>query len=222
LENKLRGKTTLKLIIAEATAFGVNVVPLALWFFEDYAVETIVILYALESLVSIILAVLTVLLLTPRNEQSASNKILVRKEMIKNFLLVAGMKTLVIYVLVEIFIFLLGRGAGIELSNLKFGLLCIAAFQVFDFLSCLLLLRPLSLEKGELLLSANFVGIDVLILSIIIGVFVGAFFNVSIFISFIVLKTIIDIAAPVQFFTGKTYDSPVFTVKTSIGNRNRF
>jgi hypothetical protein len=204
------------------TAFGVSVVPLALWFFEDYAVETIVILYGLESLASIILAVLTILFLAPVKEQTASNTTLVRKEIIKSFLLVAGMGTLVIYVFVGTFIFLLGRGAGVELSNLKFGLLIVAAFQAFDFLSGLFLLRPLSLKKGELLLSASFGGIAVLILSILIGVFVGAFFNVSIFVPFIVLKTIIDIAAPVQFFTEKSYEPPAFVVKTNFESRNKF
>ncbi len=82
--------------------------PLTLWFFKDYTLETIVILYALESLVAIILAVLSVLFLAPAKEPTASNKTLLRSEMIKNFLFGAGMGTLGIYVFVGTFIFLLG------------------------------------------------------------------------------------------------------------------
>ena len=207
--------------MSEVTALGVNVVPLGLWFFEDYAFETVVILYALESLAAIVLAVLCVLILAPAQERSPdSTRTLVRGEMIGNFLLAAGTGTLVIYVFVGTFIFLLGKGEGVELADIRFGLLCVSAFQLFEFISNLYLLRPLSLKKSELLLSASFGGIALLILSILIGVFLGAFSGVSVFLPFIVLKTIIDLAAPIQFFTGKS--ATPLAAQMSFKSRSRF
>lgn len=56
-----KSKPKLKLLISEITAIAVNVIPLALWFFEDYTVETIVVPYAPEGVPAMLFALLCVL-----------------------------------------------------------------------------------------------------------------------------------------------------------------
>jgi Family of unknown function (DUF6498) len=211
----LRGKSTFKLIISEITAVGVNVVPLTLWLFEDYSAETTMVLYALESIAAVILAVLCVLLLAPVTEKSDTGKTRNRGKIITDFLLMAGVFTIVLLVFLFSFIFLVLK-AHISPSEIKFGMLCIAAFQFFEFFSNLFLLRPLSLKEGEILLTQSFGGLVVLHISILTGVFLAAFVNEWFVVPFIVLKTIVDVAAPIQFFTGKSDAPPALTAEVNI------
>lgn len=217
----MKRNSKFKLIISEITAVAINIIPLALWFFEDYSVETIVVLYALESVLAMIFALLCVLLLSAAKESSDDGKFRTKSEVVKSFLLVCGMGTLIVLVFPATFIFLFGKGEGVSFSDVKFALYFILAFQLFEFVSNLYLLRPLSLKEGEFLLSFSFGGIALLLISIFIGVFLTVFFNISVFLPFIILKTITDIGQPIQCFLGQTpsHTQPIFrdaTVKSQI------
>ena len=202
----MKGKSTIKLIVSEIAALGTAVVPLALWFFEDYAIETLVVLYALESVMAMIFAVLCVPFLAPAQDFSFSNFNLPRykSKTLKDFILVCGGATLIILIFPATFIFLLGQGKGVSFEDLKFGFSIVICFQLFEFFCNLYLLRPLSIKQSEVFLSYSFGGIALILISMIIGVFLAVFFNISPFIPLIVLKTIGDIGQPIQYFLGQT------------------
>lgn len=191
----MKHKSAFKLIISEITAVAINVIPLALWFFEDYTVETVVVLYALESVLTMVFAVLCVLFLAPRDRY--------KWKIIKDFVLIFGFSTFVILAFPATVIFLLKQGAGVTLAAVVFGLKFILAFQLLEFFSNLYLLRPLSFKQSQHLLSYSFGGMAVLFISIFLG-YLAAAFNISPYLPFIVLKTFIDIGQPVQYFLGQT------------------
>lgn len=191
----MKNKSTLKLIISEITAIALNVIPLGLWFFEDYPVETIVVIYALESVLAMVFAVLCVILLAPRERY--------KWKIIRDFVLIFGFSTLVILTFPAHVIFLMKQGAGVTLPAVIFGLQFILAFQLFEFFSNLYLLRPLSFKQSQHLLSHSFGGMAVMFVSIFLGFFAAAV-GLSVYLPFIVLKTFIDIGQPVQYFLGQT------------------
>lgn len=190
-----KNKSALKFIISEITAVALNVIPLALWFFEDYTVETIVVLYGLESVLAMVFAVLCVLFLAPRDRY--------KWKIIKDFVLIFGFSTFVILTFPAHVIFLMNQGAGVTPAAVIFGLKFILAFQLFEFFSNLYLLRPLSFKESQHLLSYSFGGMAVMFVSIFLGFFAAAI-GISVYLPFIVLKTFIDIGQPVQYFLGQS------------------
>ena len=203
----MKGKSAFKLIVSEITAIGINVVPLALWLFEDYSAETTMVLYALESCVAIILAVLCVLLLAPKIERRSDMvRTLRRSKIIADFLLIAGFFAVILLTLLLSFIFVALK-ASISLEDIKFGMMFIAAFQLFEFFSNLYLLRPLSLQEGESLLGRTFGGLALLHISILVGGFLAIFVSGWFTLPFIVFRLIIDVTAPILYFKGKA-ESP--------------
>jgi hypothetical protein len=202
----LKGKSTIKLLVSEITALGTTVVPLALWYFEDYSVETVVVLYALESVLAMILAALCVFITAPAQDFSFSDSRLPRRKSktLKDFVLVGGLATLVILAFPAVFIFLFGEGRGVSFADVRFGFQIVVCFQLFEFFSNLYLLRPLSLKQSEIFLSYSFGGMALILISMFLGVFLTVFFNISPFVPFIILKTISDIGQPIQYFLGQT------------------
>ena len=203
----MKHKSAFKLIISEITAVALNVIPLALWFFEDYTVETVVVLYGLESVLTMVFAVLCVLFLAPQERH--------KWKIIKDFVLIFGFSTFVILAFPATVIFLLKQGSGVTLAAVVFGLKFILAFQLLEFFSNLYLLRPLSFKQSQYLLSYSFGGMAVMFISIFLG-YLAAAFNISPYLPFIVLKTIIDIGQPIQYFLGQspspTEPSPHFDI----------
>ncbi|HEX8250098.1 MAG TPA: hypothetical protein VF599_18130 [Pyrinomonadaceae bacterium] len=212
-----KGKSTFKLIISEISAVGITVVPLALWFFEDYPVATVAVLYVLESIMAVIFAILCVLLLAPSGRQSEkAGKITGKIEIIKNLLWV--FVPWAIFSLVfpaAVIVSPKINGGGVTFDDVIYGLKFILAFQLLEFFSNLYLLRPLSVKEGEYFLSYSLGGMAVIFVSIFLGFF-AAVIGISIFLPFIVLKTFIDIGQPVQYFLGQarspTEADPLFDI----------
>lgn len=217
----MKSKSKFKLLISEITAVGINVVPLLLWLFEDYSAETIMILYALENVVALLLAVLCVLFLAPTEERKESSKPRVRSKIIIDFLLMGLGLTLGSGIFLSFFIFAILK-ADVTLSAIGFGLLSIAAFQLFEFFSNLYLLRPLSLAESETLLTRGLGRIAFLFISVFIGIFLAAFADNWFVLPFIILKTIIDIAEPIQFFIGKEQPIPSIYGEKTVKNKSKF
>lgn len=213
---KLRGKSTLKLIVSEIAAVGVNAVPLFLWFYEDYSATTVILLYVTETLAAIVLSALFVLFFAPKEERlTDANRTLFRHRLLKDFLIVGLPGTLVIYIFIGAFIST-PAGGGFEkmdFADLWFGLKIITAFLLFEFAANIYLLRLLSLKESETFLAGNFGNIVLLILSLIAGAFLATFFKIHFFLPFVVFKTLIDILAPILFFTGKTKSRNKFSGK---------
>jgi hypothetical protein len=216
----LKSKSIAKLIISEISAIGINLVPLSLWLFEDYSSETTMILYLLESVVAIILAISCVLLLAPARER-AENKTLERNKIVLDFLLIAGLFAVALSVFVTAFIFLVLK-AHIPASHVKFGLMCMAAFQIFEFASNLFLLRPLSLKQAEIFLSQSMGGLALLHISVFIGIFLALFVEDWFVLPFIIFRTLIDIATPIQFFMGKKTEAESIPDEATFENQAKF
>lgn len=201
-----KGKSTFKLIISEISAIGILVVPLGLWFFEDYPVATIAVLYVLESIMAVIFAILCVLFLAPRG----------KKKIIQNILWVFVPWVLFSLALpAAVIISPKINGGGVTLADVIYGLKFVLAFQLLEFFSNLYLLRPLSVREGEYFLSYSLGGMAVIFVSIFLGFF-AAVFGLSVFLPFILLKIFIDIGQPVQYFLGQsrslTEPDPLFDV----------
>jgi len=182
-----------------------TVVPLGLWFFEDYPVAAVGVLYVLESITAVIFSILCVLLLAPpeqRDEKICKTRR--KKEIIKSILWVFAPWTVfsLVFPAAVIFSPKIG-GGGVTPADIAFGLKFILAFQLLEFFSNLFLLRPLSLKEAEYFLSYSLGGMAVIFLSIFLGFF-AAVIGISVFLPFIVLKTFIDIGQPVQYFLGQT------------------
>jgi hypothetical protein len=200
---KLKGKSTLKLIISEIAAIGTTIVPLALWFFEDYPVEPVVVLYAIESVLAMVFAALCVFILAPSHDSSVADITKYKRRTLTEFALIGGISTLIILTFPATFIFLHGQRKGVLFEDVKFGFTIVFGFQLFEFFFNLYLLRPLSLKQSETFLSYSFGGMALILISMFFGVFLATFFNIKPFLPFIILKTIIDIGQPIQYFLGQ-------------------
>jgi hypothetical protein len=177
-----------------------------MWFYEDYSSATVMVLFTLESIIAVILAVLFFWLLAPATER-IENKTLHKKEQLSIFLLVAGILAVCISVFVAAIVFLLMKET-IPIEDIKFGMTFILAFQFLEFFSNLYLLRPLSIKEGDNLFTQSLGGLALLLVSILMG-FPLAFFSgdKNLFVlPFIIFKVIIDISTPIRFFLGDKYE----------------
>ena len=199
----MKNKSTLRLIISEITAIVINIIPAALWFFEDLPAAATMVLYALESVVAVILAVLCVLIIAP--EDRDPKKVRYKFKIIIDFLIIAGFLAFVLMTFIAVFIFLILK-VKIEFSAIKYALLIIAAFQIFEFLTNLYTLRPLSLKRAEFFLSRSLGGLATLFVAVFLGVFLAFFANELFILPFIALNAMISIGTPIQFFLGKKED----------------
>jgi hypothetical protein len=198
----LKGKSILKLIVAEISAVAINIIPAALWFFEDASAETAMILYGLENVFAVVLAGLCVFLLAPVWEASDQNEILERRAILRNHFLGGVAFTVFLLGFITLYILVSQRGE-LSFSIIKYALPGILAFQLFEFFSNLYLLRPLSLRQGEILLSHSLGKVIFLHISIFIGFFLTIYGDEWFVVPFIVLKTIINVLEPIQYFLGK-------------------
>ena len=203
----MRIKGTVRLLVAEITAIAINVVPLALWLYEDYSAEATMMIYGLECGAAIALAAMFVLIASPSYDPEGSAKYKRKGKLISDFLIVSVGLLAAITVFMLTFLFLV-LGAQVQLSVIVWAFMIVAAFQVAEFIVDVLTLRPLPLRKAELYLSRSMGRSALLFLCIFLGMFLAAFVNEWFVLPFIVLKTIVDVGEPIQFLFGKEKDSP--------------
>ncbi len=195
-------KSTFRLIVSEISAVAINMIPLALWFFEDYSSETTMVIYALECAAAILFAVLCVLVISPSYDPSGTPKYRKKSKLIADFLVIALALLAACFVFLGAFIFLVLK-ATIDLSNVRYALMFVLAFQLVEFLTNLITLRPLPLRKAEFILTRSLGRTALLFLGVFLGVFFAAFVNEWFVVPFIALKTLVDIGEPIQYFLGK-------------------
>jgi hypothetical protein len=197
-------KAILNTITSILTALGSNAIPAGGVFISGWAAETAVLLYLMENVISLLLAVLRVQLLAPVGEDVPGGKLLKRTELLNGYLLIGLGFSVASAVFILGFLFLIpATKVDVQWQAIQWGLAGILAFQLFGFIWDLFLLRPLSLARGESLLKASLGRINLLYLAVFMGMCV-AFFEGRWFLGpFIVFKTIVDVGSPIQFFWGR-------------------
>ncbi len=198
----VKSGSTIRLIVAEAAAIAINVVPLGLWFFEDYSAEATMIIYALESAAAMVFAVLCVLLVSPAYDAAGSTKYKRRSKLIGDFLAVSVGLTAAVSVFAGAFIFLVLK-ASVEVSLIASAFLIVLAFQLAEFVANVVTLRPLPLRNAEFLLTRSMGKSGLLFLGVFLGIFLAAFVDEWFVVPFVVLKTIADVGEPIEFFLGR-------------------
>ncbi len=191
-------KSILNGLTSLLTALGINAVPVGGMLFSGWAPETAMLLYLIENIVAVPLAVLCVRLLAPAQEDVPGEKRRERRSMLQGHLLVGIVFSIGSGIFMGFFLFGILK-APIELSALRFGAATILAFQLFGFISDFFLLRPLSLVRAEKVLAVGLGRVALLFLAVFFGVFLALFSDWWFLIPFIVLKTIVDIGQPIQF-----------------------
>lgn len=192
----------IRLVVAEIVAIAVNVIPLALWFYEDYSAETTMLIYVVESGASLIFAILCVLVISPSYDPDGKGPYKKRGKLIADFSMISFGFLGIITVFTCGFVFLVLK-AEIDFQNVLYGFLLVIGFVVAEFVVSVLTLRPLPLRRAEFLLSKSMGKTALLFIGVFIGAFLSPFDKSWFVIPFIVLKTIADIGEPIQFFLGK-------------------
>lgn len=85
----MNGWSGLRLVVAEIVAIAINVIPLALWFYEDYTAETTMLIYVLESGAALLLAILCVRLISPANDPNGKGEYKRRGKLIADFSMIS-------------------------------------------------------------------------------------------------------------------------------------
>lgn len=192
----------IKLIVAEFVAIVINVIPLALWFYEDYTAETTMLIYVLESGAALVLAIICVWLISPSYDPEGKNEYKKRGKLIADFSMISFGFLGILTIFACGFVLLVLK-AEIDPKNVLYGFLLVVGFLLGEFVVNILTLRPLPLRKAEFFLSKSMGKTALLFIGVFIGAFLSAYEKAWFVIPFIVLKTIADIGEPIQFFLGK-------------------
>ncbi len=156
-------------------------------------------LYTIESIITVILAIVCVIILAPKTEYPKLGNYSKKSELIKTFLMISVGFMVVCLIFVSAFTFLVLK-LKIEFSELIYALSLIIGFQIAEFISNLFLMRPLTLKKSEFFLSDSLGGIAVIFFSVFIGFFLAMFYEPWFVYPFLVLNAIIVIGLPIQYF----------------------
>ena len=204
----MRSRSTFRLAVAEIVAIGVNIVPVSMWFFNDLAAEATMLVYAAEAVASILFAIVCVMLVSPSYDAAGPAKYKRRSKLIADFSIVAFGFLSVLVAFVLLFVFLVLK-SDLDLRAISIALAIVLAFQIAELVVGLITLRPLPLKRAQTLLSRSMGRTAVLFFGVFLGVFLAAFVNEWFVLPLVVLKTIIDVGEPIQFFLGKGEDVEV-------------
>ena len=198
-------KGAIRLIAAEVTAVAINIIPVWLWLYDDYSAETTMVIYSLECAVAIALAVLLVLFVSPSYDPQGSPKYKRKGKLVADFLVIS-LGLLAATTIFMLAFLLLVLKATIDLSVAGWALAAVFGFQLGEFFLDLLTVRPLPLKRAEALLTRSMGRTALLFICIFAGIFLAAVVSEWFLVPFVVLKTIVDIGEPIQFFIQKGHD----------------
>lgn len=210
------------LITSTISLLGINAVPAAGLLVGGWAVETAVLLYLIENVVTVLLAALRVRLLSPVREEWGSSRpqgwstvtingrtrrqgpgpYRERGSLLSGYLLAGLGLSVGSGIFLLFFVFGILR-AGVEPEGIRLGVAGMLAFQLFGFVGDLFLLRPLPLTRAETLLATSLGRVVLLFLAVFIGVFVALFNDYWFLWPFIVLKTMVDVGSQLKFLFGR-------------------
>ena len=216
----MRVRSTFRLAVAEIAAVAINIIPLALWFFDDLSAKAAMLIYAFEALFAVVFAILCVLIISPSYDPEGSPKYKRKGKLIADFSVIAFgfLGVLGVFVVVILFLFL---GVDFDLRTIAIALAIVLAFQVVELFVDVVTLRPLPLKKAEFLLSKSMGKTAVLFFGVFFGVFLAGFVDEWFVVPLIALKTIIDIGEPIQFFLGKGNNLDASILQTQIKAETR-
>ena len=192
-------KSIIVFIISLISVLGINFIPLEMLLYRDFSGESAMLLYALETVVSIFLTAIFVFLFAPQREQT--KKVMTRRELLQIYLLATIGLSAISGIFLCAFIFLILK-TEIALAAIISGLIWIFGFQILEFIADFIMLRPLTLTKADVFLHRSLNRVLLLFLGVFIGVFLALFVDKWFVVPFIVLKTTADIADQIQIFTG--------------------
>jgi len=177
-------------------------IPLGLWFFEDYPAESAMMIYALESAAAIVLAILCVLLISPSYDPEGSPRYKRRSTLIADFSIIAFGFLAAAILFLSLFLFLVLR-ASFDFGQIAFGFGIVTVFLVAEFVANSVTLNPLPLKKAENLLSRSMGKTALLFMAVFIGMFLAGIVNEWFVAPFVALKAMVDIGEPIQTYLGK-------------------
>ena len=216
-------KSIMGLITSTITVLGINAVPAGGLLLGGWAVETAVLLYLIENVVTVLLVGLRVRMLSPVREEWGSSRppewvsvttingrtrrqkpgpYRERSNLLTPFLLVGLVFSAACGIFLLLFLFGILR-VRVESEALRLGVAGMLAFQLFGFIWDYFLLRPLPLTQAETLLTASLGRVVLLFLAVFAGVFVALFNDYWFLGPFIVLKTLVDVASQLKFLFGR-------------------
>ena len=208
-----------RLIAAEIAAVAINIIPLWLWFFDDLSAESTMLIYAVEALAAVVFAILCVLLISPSQDPEGRGKYKKKGKLIADFSIIAFGFLGVLGIFVGLFLFLVLK-VEFDFRSILIAVAIVIAFQIAEFFVDIITLRPLPLKKAEFLLSKSMGKTAVLFFGVFFGIFLAAWVNEWFVIPLVVLKTIIDVGEPIQFFLGKD-ETEASILDTKIKFRSR-
>lgn len=173
-----------------------------MWLSDSFSGAETIVLYALENLVMLTLALILIRLLAPRTD-------------LQGFAVTGYGFCLVTSIFIGLFAFKLMPGE-VALADVATAMKWIIVLQIIGFIIDLILLRPMSAVGAERVMR-NSLG-RILVVQFF-GVFVGvfcAFLFGSFVLPFIILKTLFDIGKVYEFFFGPKTDAEYSKYMSSI------
>lgn len=210
-------KKIIGFLISLVSVLGINFIPLEMWLYRDFSIESAMVFYALENLLAILFATLFVFAFAPAQEENPDYhrkaeilkehpafpvvRIRQKNEILTQYLVFSLAFSIGGGIFMSAFIFLVLK-AQIQFTAIAAALWWILGFQILEFFGDFLMLRPLTLAQTEVFLKRSMGRVALLFLSVFIGSFLAAWIERWFVVPFIALKTMADIGEQVGIFTG--------------------
>ena len=195
-------KSVTGFVLSILTTLGINFIPLEMWLSDNFSGAETIVLYALENLVMMTLALILIRLLAPRSD-------------LRGFALTGYSFCLVTLIFIAFFTFKLMPGE-VALSDVATAMKSVIVLQLVGFIIDLIFLRPMSLTGAERVMRNSLGRILVVqFFGVFIGVFCAFLFG-NFVLPFIVLKTLYDIGKLYEFFFGPQTDAEYLKYMNSI------
>ena len=217
----MSSKTVLQAILSAMAALGINTIPAGIVLVGGQSAETAMLLYFLENILLILFTAARVRILAPAHDEAYSSTALDytqikvkdrivfqgytprdRGTLLTGYLIFSLSFSIGTGVFLFFFLFLI-LGANISSTVIIAGMVGIAAFQLFNFVTDLFLLGRLSPGRAEKLLEHSMGRVALLYLAVVVGVLLTLVVEKWFVLPFAVLKTIVDLAMPIQAFSAR-------------------
>jgi small-conductance mechanosensitive channel len=195
----MKTRRTLGFALSLVSVAGVNFIPLEMWLHDDFSGAQSMILYWLENILAIFLAIVFVFLFAPRRDET--DKVRTRKDTIVFYSLLAipfslASAAFFFYFVVE------ALASEIDLRAVAQAMLWIVGFLLLEFAADALMIRRLTLFQAELFMNRSLGRIFLFFLTVLLGYCLIIFGFGWFVVPFVVLKTLADIEAQFRILTG--------------------
>lgn len=195
-------KSVTGFVLSILTTLGINFIPLELWLSDNFSGAETMVLYALENLVMLTLALILIWLLAPRSDW-------------RGFAVTGYSFCIVTSIFIGYFTFGLMPGE-IALSDVMGAMKSVIILQLIGFIIDLVFLRPMSSIGAERVMRNSLGRILVVqFFGVFIGVFCAFLFG-NFVLPFIIIKTLFDIGKIYEFFFGPRTDAEYLKYINSI------